>query len=136
MNPSSDRAGAALLRRRVEAYTEYARLLSAQEEAADAGDLDRLAELDDALDAVQAVLGSLPGLPAAGASPDPETDALLDRGREVLEQASATQLRLARKLRSRRDAARQEIDLLGGRRRQARSYMDGDAPSARLNVRF
>lgn len=137
MTPTPARAGAELFRRRLEGYTEYARLLEEQERAAEAGDLDRVSELGARLDVLQAALGDFPSGPDRLPEGDTEGARLRAEAVEVLERAARTQKRVVERLREARNVTRDEIRRLDGRSRQVRSYLD-DAPAdgGRVNVRF
>ena len=133
----SRRAGAALLRRRLQGYVEYAELLAEQEQAADAGDLERFEDLGKRLDELQAALGGLPSASQVQDTEDPETQELLTETTRVLEQASQVQQRIAATLRIRRNQTRDELRALEGRSDQVRSYIDRNpSGGGRLNVRF
>lgn len=136
MNTGGHPAGAALLRRRVEAYATYGRILRQQEEAARVGDFDAMARLDTRLDEIEAVLEELPAVPAASAGDEADMEDLRAQAARALEAASRTQARLTEILRRRRDEARDELRGLEGRDRQMRSYLEGDRPEGRVDVRL
>lgn len=136
MNTGGHQAGAALLRRRVEAYATYGRILRQQEEAARVGDFDAMARLDSRLDEIEAVLEELPAVPPASAADEAHMEDLRAQAARALEAASRTQARLTEILRRRRDEARDELRGLEGRNRQMRSYLDGDRPEGRVDVRL
>jgi len=136
MNPAGHQAGAALLRRRVEAYATYGHILQQQEEAARVGDFDAMARLDSRLDEIEAILDDLPAVSPASGGDEAELDDLRAQAARALEAASRTQARLTEILRRRRDEARDELRGLEGRNRQMRSYLDGDRPSGRVDVRL
>lgn len=136
MNAGGHQAGAALLRRRVEAYATYGRILRQQEEAARVGDFDALARLDNRLDEIEALLDDLPAVPPDAAGDGGDLEDLRAQAARALEAASRTQARLTEILRRRRDEARDELRGLEGRNRQMRSYLDGDRPTGRVDVRL
>lgn len=136
MNTGGHPAGAALLRRRVEAYASYGRILRQQEEAARVGDFDAMARLDSRLDEIEAILDDLPTVPPASGTDAAELEDLRAQAARALEAASRTQARLSEILRRRRDEARDELRGLESRNRQMRSYLDGDRPSGRVDLRL
>jgi len=136
MKPGGYRAGAALLRRRVEVYAAYGQLLKQQEEAVNQGDFDALASLDGQLDELERLLGDLPGVPPVSPDDGAEIVDLRIQAARALEAASRTQARLSQVLRRRRDDAREELRGLEGRDRQMRSYLEGDRPAGRVDVRL
>ena len=130
-------AGNAQIRRRLEAYVEYADLLAQQEEAAEAEDLQRFERISVRLDELEALLKGLPAAPPATPDEAPETAQLRDETAAALEQATRVQQRLAATLRARRDDTRNEIRSLDGRTGQVRSYLGRErSDGVRLNVRF
>lgn len=136
MNTGGHPAGAALLRRRVEAYASYGRILRQQEEAARVGDFDAMARLDTRLDEIEAILDDLPAVPPASGTDAAELEDLRAQAARALEAASRTQARLSEILRRRRDEARDELRGLESRNRQMRSYLEGDRPSGRVDLRL
>jgi molybdenum-dependent DNA-binding transcriptional regulator ModE len=141
VNPRGQAAGAALLRERIARYVEYAELIEAQAQAAEAGDLDQVAALGHRLDELEDTLATLPDpggeSRAEGPGETPGVEARLrTEAAAVLERASASQRRLAAALRAAHRETRNELRSLQGRGDQLRTYL-GEAPSAgQVNVRF
>ncbi len=129
------------VRRRLDLYARYARLIDDQVLAVDSGNMDRFQELAEARDQIQEALAEDDGsLPSAEAL-DPENRRLLESVRQDLRAALARDQELRKRLGELREETREQVHAMARREGGVRRYVadDGPAPregAGRINVRL
>lgn len=121
------------LRRRKDAYSRYASLLSDQLEALDAGDIERVSELSDERDEIAAILEDQEDedLPPAPEDPGEETRALASDVRSRLERCVELDADVRERLKKIRDETLDAIRTSRDREEEARAYIRAEERTPR-----
>jgi hypothetical protein len=132
-NPAAATAGSELARERLAAYARFAELVSAQESALQAGDMDRFRTLTAAAEELRSACDL--------ALPDAWGQRLADGSRtfhesagEILSAALATSERIQTRLLSLQRETGVEIRRMSAERARGRAYLEGSGTSASPGV--
>lgn len=113
------------LRRRKDAYSRYASLLSEQLDALEAGDIDRVSELADERDEIAEILEDQEDedLPPAPEEPSDETRSLASDVRSRLERCVELDADVRERLEDLRDQTLEAVRTSRDREEEARAYI-------------